>query len=77
MCRALQSAAAAVVAVVAVVVVVVAVVAGAVWLVCVFVSQGSADQSTDEQTINKEITNNKQQQSLTTAITITCGLVIS
>ena len=36
----------------------------------VMVDQGSADQSTDEQTINREIMNNQQQLTLTTAIVI-------
>ena len=48
------------------------------WLLCVVclcVVHGSADQSMDEQTINREIMNNKQQQSLTTPIMIPmeCG----
>ena len=34
--------------------------------------QGSADQLTDEQTINREIMNKQQQQSLTAATAIPC-----
>ena len=57
--------------VVAVVAVVFAVVVAVVAVVAVVVV-GSADQLTAEQTINREIISNKQQQSLTTATMIPC-----